>query len=67
MFEVVSLAEVIGKLDEEAARKIRGDSAGNEEGPEIPAVRSHRSVKSEKSEKKVGVRASAVGSAWKRD
>lgn len=66
MFEVVPLAEAIGKLDEKEAQKIRGDSAGKEEPPEIPDVRPHRSVRSEKSEKKAGARASAVGSDWMR-
>lgn len=48
MFEVVPLAEVIDKLDDDAARKIRGDSAGKEELPEIPVRRPHSSVNQEK-------------------
>jgi|SRR6185437_7319659 len=45
-FEIVPLAEAIGKQDEEAAEKIRGGSAQKEEPPAISTGRSHRSFNS---------------------
>lgn len=55
MFEVVPLAEVIAKLDEEAARKTRDDSARKEESPGISAGAPHRTFNSGKNPGRVQV------------
>lgn len=48
IFQVVPLTEAIGKLNDEAALKICGDSARTEEPPEVPTGRPHKSVNSGK-------------------
>jgi hypothetical protein len=47
-FEIVPLAEAIGKRNEEAAEKIRGDSVRKNEPPSVSPGRSHRSFRSGK-------------------
>jgi hypothetical protein len=47
-FEVVPLAEAMGKRDEEETHKIRGNPARMEEPPAISTGRSHRSFRSGK-------------------
>ncbi len=47
-FEVVPLAEAMGKRDEEETQKIRGNPAGMEEPPAVSTGMSHRSFRSEK-------------------